>query len=256
VVVKCILSFWRTPSGRFGVPQHELPETAEDCLMQEQLLKAFQVLDCQAGMEDMLEACRSLFTHSDEYHLTQCPFDRSEVDAVANAIYEYILYPDAPSHREIVFNVHRQLEGRSIEYYEYGSRFSEDMLYQNFSPPFTSLDLEDLRLALKTFLVGILFRYQVCVDDNWFPVSVILNYIDAVRILLSREQRDSELGEALFATLAALRSLEPRYRTEEEATPIVEKAKSERTTTPQHSPNATDQGNQRPEPPSNAGPRN
>jgi hypothetical protein len=198
--------------------------------MQMQLLKAFQVLDGQATMSDMLEACRSLFMNSDEYScaITQ-PFDSSEIEAVANAIYEYILCPDAPSLREIVFNVKRPLEGKAIEYSEYASMFSEDMLYQNSSTPFSSLALEDLRRALETYLAGILFRYLFCVyeDRAAFPVSMILNYIDNVRILLSKEQRDAELSDVLFTTLDALRSLEPRYKMEEKATQLLNERKKE-----------------------------
>ncbi len=189
------------------------------CSIKVELLKAFQVLNRQATTADILEACKSLFLHSDEYHLVQHPFAPSEVDAVANAIYEYILCPDAPSLREIKFSVERPVEGKSIDYSEYASTFSEDMLYQNASTPFASLGLEELRLALETFLVGVFFRYAFCVDQDRasFPVSKILDYIDAVAILLSREQRDRELGDALFTTLTALRSLEPGYRIEKAA---------------------------------------
>jgi len=189
--------------------------------MQAQLLKAFQVLDSQATVEDMRKACRNLFLKSDEYQLAEPPFDCSEVYSVAHAIFEYIQCPDSPSLREIVFSVERQLEGKAIEYSEYAAHYSEDMLYQNRKDELP-LDHNGLLCYLKTFLVAILFRYQFCVDEDRaaFPVSIILYYIDAVRILFSREQRDSELGDALFKTLEALRSLEPRYRLEEEAAAI------------------------------------
>ena len=54
--------------------------------------------------------------------------------------------------------------------------FSEEMLDQNCYPELASLTLEDIRSYLKTFLVGILFRYAFCVDQDRaaFPVSVIL----------------------------------------------------------------------------------
>jgi hypothetical protein len=179
--------------------------------MQTQLLKAFQVLDNKATMNDMLEACRRLFINSDEYNLSRHPFDNSEVEAVANAIYEYILCASDPSLREIAFNIDRPLEGYSIEYSEYASMFSEDMLYDNSNTDFAPLSLEDIRCYLKTFLAGILFRYAFCVDQDRaaFPVSVILYYIDKVKILLSMEQREGELCDALFITLDALRYLDP-----------------------------------------------
>jgi hypothetical protein len=126
--------------------------------MQAQLLDAFKVLDSRATPRDMLEACRYLFIHSDEYQLARHPFDQTEVDAVARAIYEYILFPDAPSIREIVFTVDRPIEGKAIEYSEYASRFSGDMLSQSFSREVALLGLEDLRCRLKAFLVGMLFR--------------------------------------------------------------------------------------------------
>jgi hypothetical protein len=189
----------------------------EVIVMEMHMLKAFQILDSQSTMKDVLEACRQLFMHSDEYNWSiQYPFDSSEVNAVANAMYEYILDPDVPL-REIAFHVSRPLEGKSIEYCEYASKYSGDMLYQNYSIEFSSLDLDDLRRSLKTFLLGIIFRYQFCVDEDRtaFPVSIILHYIDGVRILFSREKRENDLSDALFTTLSALRSLEPRYRMEE-----------------------------------------
>lgn len=192
--------------------------------MQAQLLKAFQALDSHATMTDMREACRCLFLHSDEYQLVQVPFDPSEVDAVSRAIFEYILDPDICL-REIKFNRNRSRLGRAVEYCEYASMFSEDMLYQNCSPDFASMDVKDLRHNLKTFLVGIFYRYAYCVDSDRaaFPVSMILEYIGAVKILLSKEQRDENLSDALFATLEALRALEPQRRLEEKITRFVEK---------------------------------
>ncbi len=187
--------------------------------MQVQLLAAFQVLDRNASTKDVLEACRQLFIESDQYtHSREQPFDRDEVDAVANAIYGYLLDPDNRADREIVFKVSRQLEGRSIEYCEYASMFSEDMLYQNYSKKFASLDLESLRRALKTFLAGILFRYQFCVNENRaaFPVSEILYYMEAVKTLFLREQREDELSAALWTTLRTLASLDRLQRMAEE----------------------------------------
>jgi predicted HicB family RNase H-like nuclease len=178
--------------------------------MHVQLLEAFKVLDSGATMESILEACSQLFVESDEYNMSlEHRFDSSEVEAVANAIYEYIANP-AVALREIAFKVSRPLEGEAIEYGEYASMFSGDMLNQNLSREFASLNLDDLRSALKTFLVGILFRYRFCVfeDRAAFPSSMILRYMDSVRVLLSREQREGELSDVLWTTLRALASLD------------------------------------------------
>ena len=183
--------------------------------MQLELLKAFQVLDSQATMECVREACKQLFLHSDEYQLAgENPFNASEVEVVSNAIYEYITSANDPVCREIVFDVARKLEGKSIEYDEYASMFSEDMLFESRPRELKSCSLEELRCALKVFLVGILFRYRFCDNSGkaLFPVSIILDYNDAIRVLLSREQRDHEWPEALLTTLSALRSLEWTYR--------------------------------------------
>ncbi|MDX1964171.1 MAG: hypothetical protein SFX18_13540 [Pirellulales bacterium] len=188
--------------------------------MRDQVLQAFQVLEGATTWSDVLEACRQLFMHSDEYHHAgQNPFVPAEVDAVGKAILEYIENPDYPVLREIVFQVPRPLEGSSIEINEYASIFSDDMLYQNGSIEFASLDLEYLRSRLKIYLVGILFRYQFCISEDRaaFPVSKILDYMDGVKVLFSQEQRDAELHDALWTTLKALDSLEPHHRIEEEA---------------------------------------
>jgi hypothetical protein len=182
--------------------------------MQAEVLAAFQVLDRHASREDVLEACRRLFIESDEcIHALQRPFDRDEVDAVANAIWEYILDGGLQTCRDIVFKAPRTLEGNCIEVCEYASMFSEAMLTQNSSKRLACLDLGDLRRGLMTFLVGILFRYQFCVsqDRAAFPVSKILEYMDGVRILFAGERREGELSDALWTTLQVLGSLEPRY---------------------------------------------
>ena len=179
--------------------------------MQAQVLRAFQTVDSQATMDDVLEACRQLFIESDKYcHQLEQPFHPSEVDAVAKGICEYIENPDDPALREITFSVSRPLVGRAIEYCEFASVFSDDMLYQNLSRKFASLSTDGLRLALKRFLVAIFFRYQFCVSEDRaaFPVSMILDYMDAVRILFSREQREDKLSDALWTTLRAIGSLE------------------------------------------------
>jgi hypothetical protein len=183
--------------------------------MRIQVLQAFQVLDSAMTWSDVLEACRQLFMHSDEYCVAvQYPFVSAEVDAVAKAIFEYIQNPDYPVLREIVFQVPRALEGRSIEICEYASMFSDDMLHQNGSMDFASLDLEDLRRRLKMYLAGILFRYQFCVSEDRaaFPISKIIDYMNGVKVLFSREQREAELHDALWTTLGALDSLEPHHR--------------------------------------------
>lgn len=180
--------------------------------MQAKVLEAIQILDSAATAEDLHEACRSLFVESDLCtHSSSHPYDPSEVDAVANAISGYIENPDyAGPLREIIFRVSRPLAGASIEHCEFASIFSEDMLYQNLSTDFTSFDTDTLRRHLKTFLIGILFRYtfRVYEDRAAFPISMLLNYMDGVRELLSREPRESDLSRALWTTLAALASVE------------------------------------------------
>ena len=184
--------------------------------MQLDALNAFRALDAHATMQDMLEACRDLFMHSTEHSCaTPCPFDRSEVDAVANAILEYIVGdPLTPAIREIVFSITRPLEGKSIEYTEYASMFSSDMLFESASVNSDSLDTEGLRRDLKKYCVAILFRYSFCAAQTsaLFPVSVILDYLDNVKILLTREGRAMELPDVVLTTLRALRSLETEYR--------------------------------------------
>jgi hypothetical protein len=190
-------------------------------------------------MEDVLDAYRQLFIHSDEYSVSfENPFDSSEVDAVAKAMYEYILNPDDPAIREIVFRVPRRLEGPSIEYCEYASMFSEDMLYQNCSTKFATLDTEELRRALKTFLAGILYRYHFCVDQDRaaFPISFVLDYMDNVKILFSREQREHELPSALLVTLRALGSLDPVCRMKENVENFLKKRAQEKASRAENMP--------------------
>lgn len=182
------------------------------------IVEAFRVLDSTATTDDILVACRQLFMDSDECHCAQPkPFDASEVDAVAKALYGYILDPDAAGPREIVFSFHRPLEGKSIELNEYVSWFSEDMMYQGSHMNDRAVGGDDRRRGLMAFLAGMLIRYRFCVfeDRAAFPVSKILEYFEGAKALFSTEKRDDELPEALLATLRALRSLEPSYLNQE-----------------------------------------
>jgi hypothetical protein len=176
------------------------------------LLEAFRVIDPSATMAGIRDACRQLFLSSDEFaHAGDYPFESSDIGAVADAIFDYIQGPYNVNSHEIVFSACRPLEGRTIDYCEYASMFSLDMLYQNLGVDCHSLSHAKLRDHLKTFLAGIAFRYQFCVfeDRAAFPVSIILKYVEAVRVLLLREQREEDLCRVLFVTLKALSDMEP-----------------------------------------------
>jgi len=195
--------------------------------MHADVLKAFQIVDCRSTDKDVLVACRDLFVQSDQFtHAGDIAFEPSEIDAVAHAIYSYIRDPDNVTKREIQFDVPRSPVGISVEYCEYASRFSADLLFQNYSRQFNTPNLADLRRRLMSFLAAILFRYQFCVaeDRAAFPVSVVLDYIDAVGILLKQENRAIERSKALVVTMIALRSLEPRFRAMESRSPSCSKS--------------------------------
>ena len=167
------------------------------------LLRAFQVLDRTATMEDVLDARRQLFIESDEYNVSlRHPFDSSEVDGVANAILEYILNPGDPIVKS--YSVFRRRSRRTLHRIlrVCGDVFGRYVVSELFERICIARS-RGFPGTLKTFLVGILFRYQFCVDEDLaaFPVSVILDYMDAVRILLLREQRESDLSDALWTTL-------------------------------------------------------
>lgn len=184
-----------------------------------EILKAFQALNSQATIADIIDACRRLFVESDESrHASRHAFAQSEIDAIATLIYEYVRDPRASADREVVFKMSRPLEGASMDYYEYARIFSEDMLYQNYLKSWSSTfaELDDLRRALQTFLLGILFRYQFCVDeDAAFPIPMLLNYMEGVKVLFAQEQREEEVNNVLWTTLKVLGSLENLNRSDE-----------------------------------------
>jgi hypothetical protein len=178
--------------------------------MQEEILRAFTVLDSAATKDGVLEACKMLFTESDEFTHSHNPFSESEVESVAKAIYEYIEKPFGPEVRQIFFLDERRPEGKAIEFSEYASRFSDDMLYQNCTTQFSSMSVTDLRRYLKVFLIALLFRYAFCADgDAVFRISKLLEYFDGLKVLLAKEERERDLSEAVLTTLIALRSVEP-----------------------------------------------
>lgn len=184
-----------------------------------EVLRAMQILDPQATRTDLLESCRRLFKESDLFLLYNSDsnekFGPDEVDMIAKAILLYIENPnlDWKGH-SIVFSVHREqvglLMGESVDYGEFASIFSEDMLFQSSSKKWTSFDLDDLRHHLQMFLIAILYRYRFCVtgDMHAFPISWIFSYMEGVKELLSRGQRESDTSAALEMTLKALVYLE------------------------------------------------
>ena len=200
-------------NSEFIKPHASEADIVEAC--RRQILKAMQILDPQATRADLLESCRRLFMGSDVF----IPYDlypngkfvSDEVDIVAKAILLYIENPALGwNDHSIVFSVHREqlglLKREPIGYGEFAAMHSEDMLFESVSKEWASFDLDDLRHHLQTFLVAILYRYRYCVTSeiHAFPLSWIFYYLDCVKELLSREQRESDASAALETTLGAL----------------------------------------------------
>jgi hypothetical protein len=174
--------------------------------MTESLLRAFRVLDSKVTFDDMLETARRLFIESDPYTHADCEFLRSEVDAIANAILEYTTSPELSERKVISFQKYHAILGSSIEYGDYASICSEELLVHYSTKKLHALKLDDLRKTLKQLLLAMCYRYTTCVqcDHAVFPLSVLLTYMNGVRTLFSRNQEGGDLSEALWTTLGML----------------------------------------------------
>jgi len=179
--------------------------------MNDQLLNALKFVDHRATLDDIAQACKRLFVHSDEYHCTRMPFSEYEVDAVGRALSQFISEPHSRVFREIEFEKERPVVGKLIDSNEYIKMFSDSLLLQNYSVMFESLSDADLRSALKAFLVAIILRYAYCVgsDKAAFPLSTLMVFADKLRILLVREQKENTLLYAMASVVRALASLDP-----------------------------------------------
>jgi hypothetical protein len=84
------------------------------------------------------------------------------------------------------------------------------MLSQNLSVKFAELGAQELRLKLKAFFSALCFRYRFCIssDSRAFPVSIVIDYVNAASCLFSAEQRRVQTPRVMEATLLALEALE------------------------------------------------
>jgi hypothetical protein len=178
--------------------------------MRPEILKAYQVLARSATVDDIRDACRQLFLESDLFKCARTPYEPSEVEEVTDAIFEYIQYIDDDATKELFIPLPGNGKKCAIETHEFASQSSSDLLLQNLSWKFASLDQESLRSHLKRFFVAIIFRYRFCASQDLaaFRVSILLEYIEAVRILLKIENREQDHAESLLETLQAMASVE------------------------------------------------
>lgn len=177
------------------------------------VVRAFQILDEHATLGTVKTACSQLFRGSELCgNAILEPFTQGECNAIADAIFQYVVDPTEVVHCNIEFVHSRDLLGESIGCQEFAARFSAEFLYQRFSAPYKVLSREDGIDALKVFLAAILFRYRYCVfsDAEVFHISAFIEYVEAVRAVFSDGLLESEsrTQAALWNTLAALWSME------------------------------------------------
>lgn len=180
--------------------------------MDERIIPVFRLINADATWNDVHNACTRLFLDSVQYSRAAVdqPFDPDEVRAVSDAILAYVVCPQNPTNKLILFKVPRNLEGSALEYSEFAAMFSEDMLYESVSNDLAGLDSKSVRNALEKFLVAILYRYQFCifVDSSCFPMTMLLRFMDGVEVLYNLEGRSEEITVALWKLLRFLGSME------------------------------------------------
>lgn len=178
------------------------------------LLEGFRQVSPNATGEDILVACRSLFTNSDPYVHATPPMTPSEVDAVARMLFEYICDPGNPHLRMIDFGTDRALLGRSLDVNEFMSMFSSDILTECITR-ITATPSSDSRPILLSCFAGMCLRYAHCAHSDLavFPMSAVLTYYQAVMLMPSAKDSNASREQTLFLTLNALSSLEPTIET-------------------------------------------
>lgn len=180
------------------------------------LLEAFRVLNRNATVDTIRGACRHLIRGSDLYNCGAPRFSDNELNSMADAVFWFLTSASVNdvaytyASREIRFEQPHALVGNSIEYHDFASMISEELLFLNYSEKVESLSAENQLPAIEAFAAAICFRYKFCVlsEKHVFPVSKVLDYVTATGLLSSELKSATRKWKTLETTMYALQSLE------------------------------------------------
>jgi hypothetical protein len=169
-----------------------------------------QFFNKEVSSETLYEACLRMVLDSDLYNVVLTPYSEKDRDAIAEAIFLYITQPFERSMRVIKLEKRRLIIGKEIEYGEFASQFSSDMIFENWK---ISDDLQEPSERLKKLnacFTALCFRYRWCVasDLGVFYISYLNQFIFTANEFLPTENRDTQSLKLERTVLRALQSLE------------------------------------------------
>lgn len=127
--------------------------------LQQNIQRAFSVVDAKAGSTALEAACRQLFLKSDLYR--HGAYSPAEIDIIARAIVRYILEPETAWHRLELLEDHA-IVGRGMDMDEFAKLFAFDMLCEASSPDIAKSGGDVAVMEVSAFLAGIFFHYKFC----------------------------------------------------------------------------------------------
>lgn len=154
----------------------------------------------------LMDACTRLVGSSDLVRFSLVPFLPCDADAIAAAIYDFIVCDAPTAMRVIQFTRSYPVVGSEIEYYEFANLFSYDMASQNNTVRLRAMPKTEAPGRLATFLASILFHYKACVTGgrDTFSITLLIDYVNAAGCLFGESARQRQLEHVMYVTGLAM----------------------------------------------------
>jgi hypothetical protein len=158
----------------------------------EPYLAAFELLRGSSEKKYILDACRRLFVHSDEYIISKHTkeFSAREVELMATMIFEFCTdWSGEVAYRDVELDVGNKFMGGRVAYGEYACYDSDDLVYgsrihtekSTATKPFTIDEIEE-------YLVALWYRYRTCDHiEEFFSFASVCKCVDAYSVLEARD---------------------------------------------------------------------
>jgi hypothetical protein len=177
-----------------------------------EVVDVLRLLDPRATIADLRHACRRLIGRSDLVASSlPTPFPDVDLDAISDAVYQFIVSPDDESIREIVFTTNYLLLGHAIEYYQFAHMYSEEfLLLSRLDDSDGASGRSERLLRLNEYFAAILFRFTWCARNElaFFPVSEIISFAHRCNELIIEKGNESDIPRIIHLTLLALKRAE------------------------------------------------
>lgn len=181
-------------------------------LPKESVMAGLREVMAIATENDLMTGCRCILDRSTLVHASSNPYSENDLEAIANGIYFYITSSDisANASYDIALESTYPIVGSRIDILEFANMFSEEFLFQCYSPKYTTLSASELLTATAAFFTALCFRYRHCckTETSVLRATALYDYAAVGSLLFPTEDKDICMMRIVYKTTIALCSLE------------------------------------------------